>query len=58
MKPGHKKKEWFRIKTMLLAIFGQILALKPPQGFKKTAKKWLVSMKPPTESNDNQKQSG
>ena len=24
--------------TLLLAIFGQILALKPPQGFKKTAK--------------------
>ena len=36
--------------TLLLAIFGEILALKPPQGFKKTAKKLLVSLKLPNES--------
>ena len=41
------------IETLLLAIFALILALKPPQGFKKTAKKWLVSMKPPYESDDS-----
>ena len=38
--------------TLLLAIFGQILALKPPQGFKKTATNLLVSLKPPNESDD------
>ena len=58
MKPGPKKKnEWFPIKTLLLAIFGQILGLKPPQGFKKTVKNSLVSLKPPNESDDNQNKS-
>ena len=44
--------------TLLLAIFGQILALKPPQSFKKTAKNWLVSLKPPNDSDDNQNNAG
>ena len=47
-----------KIETLLLAIFGQILALKPPQGFKKTAKNSLVSTKPPNESEDIKNKSG